>query len=162
MPCFTAPIDGNGQLIVTSWVTDVSLSMDMNKIDEAIAGNSVEKLAGLGIICCHSLLDTGANKSCITERLAESLNLTIQGSNQIHSVSESTTANLYRVNIHIPFSRATVQGSRMIADWELRNWRDVKVIGISSTVQAYDLLLGIDFIRQGALHVSDKNFTFCI
>ena len=42
------------------------------------------------------------------------------------------------------------------------NSLDMRVFGIPGIGESYDVLLGIDFIRHGALHVSGGHFTFCI
>ncbi len=161
MPCFTAHIDASGQLLANVWVTDSAKGEDA--LNPILADFDPEKLDAHDVRYCRAILDTGANRSCITERLAESLNLNIYGVEGMASVSESTEANLYRVNVHVPFSGKTKNlGDKIVQEISVSNWMDVRVLGIPGIEESFDVLLGIDFIRQGALHVSGGHFTFCI
>ena len=160
MPCFTANINTNGQLLADVWVTDSAQSNE--EFQRILADLRPDNLDPPGMKRCRALLDTGANKSCITERLAKSLDLNIQGAATISSVSESVNVNLYRVNIHMPFPGSVTQREgALVQNLQLTNWQGVQVFGIAGIDKSHDVLLGIDFIRQGALHVSGIQFTFC-
>lgn len=159
MPCFTAPINDNGQILVRALVTDAARGE--SEFAEMFAAADPKNLDAHGIKSCNALLDTGANKSGIAERLAESLELNIFGTGNAASISGIAAVNVYRVNIHIPFGGAAVKAGKEMYKVELSNWADAEVLGISGG-KSYDVLLGIDFIRHGALHVSGGHFTFCI
>ena len=160
MPCFTANINENGQLLTNVWVTDSAQGNE--ELQRILADPRPDNLGSSGMKYCCALLDTGANKSCITERLAESLNLNIQGATTISSVSESVDSNIYSVNIHIPFPGAVMlREGALVQSMQLTNWQGVQVLGIAGVDKSYDVLLGMDFIHKGALHVSGAQFTFC-
>ena len=160
MPCFTAPVK-SGQLLINVLVTDAMQGeRDIQKVFTLTDLNDTA-LREQGVKPCCALLDTGASNSCITQRLAEFLDLNIQGKRQIASVSESTNANLYRVNIHFPISKNIMNDDKVIQEINITNWLNVQAFGIPGISEEFDVLLGVDVILQGALHVSGGQFTFC-
>ena len=155
MPCLTAPITDNGQLLIVAWVSDAAT---VNVVaDVAHPGNSeVEP--------CSALLDTGANASCISERCAQKLGLIVRGKKNITSVSHSEVPlNEYRINIQIPFGGPVHhQDAQAVQNVVVFNIQNLLVAGMPGVNPDFDLLLGMDIIAPGSLHVSGDRFTFCL
>ena len=141
MPCFTLPISEKGQLIITALVGDAGDGAEIKRLHQ-----------------CHAMLDTGANASCVSNRLADKMQLTVRGKKEYASVSQMAAADLYRVNINIPFPPTPGEHKESVT---FRYWNNVEVFGIPGVDQSFDVLLGMDLICHGALHVSGGQFTFC-
>ena len=148
MPCLTAPITEKRQLIVEAWVTDATLDFSDGAFHPEKHPHSQ----------CDALLDTGANKSCIADRLARKLGLSVHEKQKISSISDSTESNVYRINIHVPFDALLRREGRIVVS----NCFNMSVFGIPGIDDSFDLLLGLDYISQGSLHVAGDAFTFCI
>ena len=143
MPCFTLDVSSSGQLLIDVHVT----SGDAKQVALGDANRF------------RALVDTGANCSCVTERLARKLNLTSVGKTETTAALNRGEVRVYQVGVHIPSPLAHPDGSQEMVS---RNFSSVKVLEMSSLQESFDLLIGMDIISTGGLHVSNGHFTFCI
>lgn len=150
MPCFTGPISREGEVIVDAWVGNATVSG---------VAESWEEIQKENMMPLKALLDTGATHSCVTDRLAREMGLTVVARRQFASVSEVTDGNVYEVYVHIPFPARTAHDSNLHVTVGSTGRIEVSGIPIEP---AFDVLLGMDVIALGSLHVSGRRFTFCL
>ena len=144
MPCFTLPVSPGGQLLIDAHVTP----------------GGVESAALTDANRFRALVDTGATGTCVTDRLARKLDLTKIGKIETTAALNRGEVPLYQVCIHIPAPVAQLDGAR--EGFVFRHFAPVRVSEMSSLQEIFDLLIGMDIISAGSLHVSDGHFTFCI
>jgi len=154
MPCFNGTVNAEKELIAYAWVSDAVSVSDPKEGIKRIQEQRIEP--------CRMLLDTGASCSCVTDRLARKMGLTVMGKDSYGSVSEDTAeGNVYHVHIHVPFNSGVVEeDGRMYAN--IGSVGEVQVLGIPVEQASFDILLGMDIIMLGSLHVSGSVFTFCL
>jgi len=98
----------------------------------------------------RSLWDTGATTTCISDMVADTLNLIPTGKGEIHTPSGSKIINTYLVNIYLP-NQVRIE--------------DVVVYGSDIGNQNLDLLIGMDIISLGDFAITQSGgsttFSFC-
>ena len=145
MPCVTLPIPSSGQPLVPAYLADAQ---------SASAGNyrSGE---------CVALLDTGATSLAVSGRVAVRLGLSPgTGDDEIQAVIQTADgfikAATYRVNLHIP-----IPGTDYV-----RHFPKIEAVEFSGGDHLrdgdFDIIIGMDVITAGSLHISNGHFTFCI
>ena len=143
MPCVTLPIPDSGQPLVPVFLTDA-------------ASASAKNYHGGGALL--ALLDTGALSLAISGRAAVRLGLTPQFDDSVHTAAGFVRVATYSVNLHIP-----MPGSEEVREFPEMHAVEFSVRESEGDDEAeFDVILGMDVISAGALHVSDGHFTFCI
>lgn len=161
MPCFSAAVNYTGRPLTSIWAAGA----DSDSASAVAKGLSLGQLQSAGVESCQALVDTGAERSCITEQLAAKLQLSCQGITQLNSASGSVRSKLYSVNFHIqvPVGADCEDDQEEIQRRVLgASWMDVEVMSIPGIDDSFDAVLGMDVIHRGAFHVSGRQFTFCI
>ena len=95
-----------------------------------------------------ALLDTGADICGVSRELAKRLGMTPVDSSIVETVLGPVVRNIYKVDIHISI------GGRIIAFREQ----------LASEVEAKGppVIIGMNIIRHGSLHVAKNYFTFAL
>ena len=144
MPCFTLPVSAAGQLLIDVLVTPG----DVARVPQGDANRF------------RALVDTGATGTCVTERLARKLNLEDAGTVETITALHRGETPVYHVCVHIPSPVAKSDGSG--EELVFRSFAPVQASEIPPLHENFDLVIGMDIISAGSLHVSDGHFTFCI
>ena len=144
MPCFTQQIIHN-QILINVFITASDVGSDDKNYDTRSA------------ISFRALVDTGATRSCVSHRVVKKMKIEAIDKKQVQTAAGLSESNLYRVNFHIP---VVVGGEQYEQKLNLKNFFELDVSEVSLS-EHYDVLLGMDVIMHGALHVSGNQFTFC-
>lgn len=141
MPTFSGTVK-NRQII---FVTVASISGDPNSQKKAYS----------------SLLDTGAQGTCVSQRVAQELGLVSIGTAEIIPVNgQSILTEKYRIRLDIPITSGVVlRDGKEIPETTLRGF-DVDVALLPYQPQTYDVLLGLDFLS--GFHVTMYGGTFIL
>ena len=98
----------------------------------------------------NALIDTGAQRSHLSKKAIGELNLVKHGEAPITSASDTTMCGLYYIDLLIHTSPKSISGSCF------------EMIEFSQNPN-FDIILGMDIILQGSLHISsDRHFTISI
>lgn len=143
MPCRTEEIE-NHQLLV-----DVCLTPDMPTAQRRFRQGKFKP----GVDSLRALLDTGATGSAISSETVDSLKLTPLKKIPVMTGAGKIETWVYRVNIH----PVVMEGDNS----HVRHHINVEVIEFPAG-DDFDVILGMDLISRGALHVACGHFTFCI
>ena len=101
----------------------------------------------------NCLLDTGAQKTLISEKVAVEVALTPIGTTDIIPASgEVVTTNKYRIRLDIPVSSETVFPGGVVKPDIAYRGKDMDVAQLPYQPNNYDILLGMDFIS--AIHLT--------
>lgn len=101
----------------------------------------------------NCLLDTGAQKTLISEKVAVEVALTPIGTADIIPASgEVVTTNKYRIRLDIPVSSETVFPGGVVKPDIAYRGKDMDVAQLPYQPNNYDILLGMDFIS--AIHLT--------
>ncbi len=111
----------------------------------------------------RALIDTGAQKTCISENIAHKLSLVSKGKSRMASASEVTSSNTYHIDLYIPISQeqSVMQGEKLVGvmqDLNLRKHTKLSVSEIKSFSPNFDLLLGMDVLKQCIFIFSHNEF----
>ena len=90
----------------------------------------------------NALIDTGATKSCITEKLAKKLNLIPIGKTTITGASGKKNSDIFKVCLCIPVKNKNLQHYEMI---ETDVLSCSSIIGIENN---FDVILGMDILKD--------------
>ncbi|MDX2073493.1 MAG: aspartyl protease family protein [Alphaproteobacteria bacterium] len=132
MPCLTGVLNNSLQAI----------------IDVAVAPTSGQAHAKLQNF--RALIDTGANRTCITAHVVQALSLSPIGKLPMRSASHTIDTNIYMVDLGLPF------GGIMRLD------KGKEVMECCDNSE-FEIIIGMDIISQGTLTVSpDNRFIFCL
>ena len=140
MHCFTEKIVG-GQILVPVFITtpvgeDSALSAD----------NFVQ-----------ALVDTGATRTCISPRAVKTLGVSPIDKKDVHTAAGKVQKFVYQINAHVMLPHEQEEGEK---HFHMKNYILIDVMEADCPPR-FDMLLGMDVIRQGSLHVSGEHFTFC-
>ena len=154
MPCFTDSVSKDRQILIDVAVADAVAD------DDALAPEDVEvDLRALPHV--QALLDTGANGCYISADLAVRLNLREISEAMITTASERILAKVYQVRFFIPMQmKKTTQKGELLALVATTN--KIEVRELPKISPEFDVIIGMDIIAPGSLHVSGDRFTFCL
>ena len=109
----------------------------------------------------QSLLDTGAQGTCVSQKVAQELGLVSTGTAQIIPVNgQSILTHKYRIRLDIPITSGIVlRDGKGIPETSLRGL-DVDVALLPYQPKTYDILLGLDFLAP--FHVTMYGGTFIL
>ena len=96
----------------------------------------------------HSLLDTGAQTTCISEKVAAELGLVPIGTADIVPANgELIRTPKYRIRLDVPIEGGVVkdEGGEEVPETTLRGL-DVDVAQLPYQPHGYDIILGLDFL----------------
>ena len=105
----------------------------------------------------NALVDTGATNSCITKKAAQSINIKPKSKSNMKTAGGVVSCNVYRVGMHIPIQ--TVR-EREKTGVDIKSFANIEVAE-TAPHDEYGVIIGMDVIMHGALHVSGETFTFC-
>ena len=100
-----------------------------------------------------SLVDTGATGCCITSNAAHRLAVQPQGNVRMRTAAGDVRTNSYWVGLHIPSESETQKAPDAGSFWEIE-------AAETSPHEEYDVIVGMDVIMRGTLHVSGERFVF--
>ena len=100
-----------------------------------------------------ALIDTGAMKTCVTNKLASELNLTSRGKSLMISATEKVSVNEYFVHLYIPIDHISpvVKNNKVSgvqANLNLKAIQKLKVQEMLYSPSNFDVLLGMDVLDQ--------------
>ena len=146
MACFSGKIN-NRQILAIVYVTP------MAELDGA--ENKMVTLASHKVF--NALVDTGATNSCITKKVAQSINIKPKSKSYMSTAGGVVPCNVYRIGMHIPIR---VVHEREKTGVDIKSFANIEVVE-TAPHDEYDVIIGMDVIMSGALHVSGETFTFC-
>ena len=101
----------------------------------------------------NCLLDTGAQRTLISERVASEVGLTSIGTTGIIPASGKVLkSNKYRIRLDIPIGSETVFPGGVVKPDIVYRGKDMDVAQLPYQPNNYDILLGMDFIS--AIHLT--------
>lgn len=150
MPCVQTKIQNN-QAVLPIAVTEsgkAQMLYDQEKKEQSIT------MQNPAII--PALIDTGATGSCISEEVAEKLNIQADGQEYITGVHGTQMTNIYYVDILLIDIHHLIQ--------------NIKLFGIEGLKgNQYKAIIGMDIIQRGTLHFNYRSTlspggicTFCL
>ena len=105
-----------------------------------------------------ALIDTGATASCITEKIANELNLFPFSKREVSNTTGTHASNIYKVCFILPIDLV----NRNTVSRNLNPFVNIEVIGIMGGNQNFDAIIGMDIISKGSLHITNGVYTFCV
>ena len=109
---------------------------------------------------CLALIDTGANRSCITDKLAKELKLSPISVESVNNTTGIHTTNVYRINILVASYNVNHQQKE---DLSVKNFLGVNVMEIKHMDNnKFQCILGMDIIKQGHLTFFDNSYVFSL
>ncbi len=147
MPSIRGKHDGS-QILLNVAIFDVDI------LDRAKNTDS------FGVNVFTALVDTGAQRTCITERAARAVGLSPIGKVPIRGVSGLNYHNNYLFRVGFAFSSAEEQSTAQLSRVHLVD-QVIEGAELSLGNSRFDVLLGMDVISIGTLTISrDKTFIF--
>ena len=145
MPCISGQYDPEVGVLLQVAV------LSGGDLNQAIRSNSEEPSTGVMGAPVNGLLDTGADHTCVSRRLAQSLNLRPSGKVPVSGATGASEMNQYMIDLLLQF------GQNSIAITEHM------VTEFTSSSTAYDMLVGRDIICQGVFTMDfSGRFSFSI
>ena len=152
MPCFSTQLTPQNQFLVSVCIFDDQEVRKHKNLDVVVRANPNPKPY-------KALIDTGANGSCISEEIAQELNLTPTCKKQMMTAGDPVECNEYDVHICIPITeplsfREVKEGEKIIHlpdDFVVhaRSWKS-STFGLpqQDSERGYDCLLGMDILKD--------------
>ena len=146
MPCVSHPFDPSIGPIVDVGIAEAGAFRSV--------GGSNGQLPFRGY---RALVDTGADRTCISRQIADEIGLRPTGKLQMASASEVSETNTYLVDLALAFGDPSAGAMSVVRD-------NVMVMEFESNNKNYQVLLGRDFISNGLFSMTgyDKRFTICL
>ena len=121
-------------------------------LNKAIQSNSDESPIGVMGAPVSGLLDTGADHTCVSRRLAQSPNLRPSGKIPVSGATGASEMNQYMIDLLLQFGQNSIAiTEHMVTEFT------------SDSTTAYDMLVGRDIICQGVLTMDfSGRFSFSI
>ncbi len=156
MPCFTENII---RLQPICNVVIISPPID-NKIDNEIQ-------IDIDLFQKHTykaLLDTGATKSCISDKIVEKLEISPFQMEKVANTLQVTKVPIYKVCLFIPFSKILQKNDGSLHnDVKLNSFMNIEVAEIKEHQEnTFSAIIGMDIISQGNLNISANSYNFCL
>ncbi len=111
-----------------------------------------------------ALIDTGASHSAITKKVVEKLGLLPYSKTTVNTATKTEEVNTYQVSVFIPIeeSQDILQGDseiQIVRNVHIQHY-PLKVSELRSSPHEFDVIIGMDIIKQGILIVNGDSFTF--
>jgi predicted aspartyl protease len=101
-----------------------------------------------------ALFDTGATQTCITQELANFLNLNPIGKTQINTANGTIDVNVYKIKIGLPFP---------VSNNKIRIEAPEEILAVEvSNNPMWKIIIGMDIIQKGLLIVDNGNYIFSL
>ena len=121
-------------------------------LNKAIQSNAEESLIGVMGAPVNGLLDTGADHTCVSQSLAQKLNLRPSGKISVSGATGVSEMNQYMIDLLLQFG----QISNAITEHVVTEFT-------SNSTTAYDMLVGRDIICRGVFTMDfSGHFSFSI
>lgn len=143
MPCFTQKVINN-RILMAVLISPI-------RDDEKVVVNLKNSF--------RALVDTGATLSCITHKVADNLGIAPIDKIKMQTAAGLAEKNLYCINLYIPVNIPAIKKTDSI-EVNLKHFSKIEVSEVSLS-DHYDVIIGMDVIMAGSLHVSAGYFTFC-
>ena len=144
MPCFTRSIEDD-QLIVNASLRPGALS------PRRADASAREDARGRNVVV-PALIDTGATSCGISSRLARDIGAVPVSKTDVFTANGVARVNLFLVDIHV----------MMEEEGAVVEFSDVSAMGFPDDGSDIPMILGMDLICAGSLHVSGHVFTFAL
>ena len=163
MPCLSTQLTAKGQFLINIFIIDTRKSQNKNKVD--IFKNLKTHTA---------LIDTGATRSCITEEVAEELELIPTCKNKMYTAGKPIECNGYDIEIAIPITEVKEfevakdkQNKKRVVPksgtTHIRAWKSsVSSLPSQGKYRGYDCLLGMDVLASCTFQYNGGRFTICL
>ncbi len=104
----------------------------------------------------RALVDTGAQKTCISKKLASQLSLLSKGKTSMQSASNIVSVNNCHVDLYIPIRKAIplINEDKIVEEQQelsLKRHHKLFVSEMPMTTDLFDLLLGMDVLTECTL-----------
>ncbi|MCY4505267.1 MAG: retroviral-like aspartic protease family protein [Hyphomicrobiales bacterium] len=155
MPSFSLPL--HSELLLP--ICDIFVYREIRNLEEFVRFKDE-------IIKNHfkALIDTGANQSCISDRLAQELQLESVANDSTVNTAGRVVAPVYEVSLFLPAPRqAAARASSGEGDvgTDVRPFLKQRVYQIKYTEgNVFDVIIGMDLIQQGHLTIVGGSFHF--
>lgn len=160
MPCFNTQLTKTGQFLAKVYIIPKS------EILESGGKINLENRRG-----CIALVDTGANRSAISEEIAKELNLTPTGKISIRTAGHPVDCNVYEIHMVIPVQEiiglkqiekegkvATVPESML----HIRGWPvSAHALPKQKEHRGFDCLIGMDILATCTFQYADGVLRIC-
>ena len=143
MPCFTRRIDDD-QMVVNASLRSSALSPR----PAAAAGRGARERG----IVVPALIDTGATVCGISSKLARDIAAASVSKTEVFTANGVARVNLFLVDIHVMME----EEDAVVA------FSDVSAMEFPDDGSDIPVILGMELIRAGSLHVSGHVFTFAL
>lgn len=111
----------------------------------------------------QSLLDTGAQRTLISPRIANQVGLVPIGYISIIPANgQPVSCNKYRIRLDIPVSAGIALPAGGVGAGTILRGKEMDVAELPYQPQNHDVLLGMDFLRELHLTIFDQNFILSI
>lgn len=104
----------------------------------------------------EAVIDTGATISCITNQLADKLELVAEEAQEIITAGGTFEQNLYNIDIRIEFPLPNSE--RGLTGNPHKEFSNIEVVAN----EANYMLIGMDIIMRGSLEVHGDKFSFSL
>ncbi|MBI2716886.1 MAG: retroviral-like aspartic protease family protein [Rhizobiales bacterium] len=149
MPCLSGSFDPRDGIYYTVTILPVPVP--------GAVGNVISNQTLHGF---KALFDTGAQCTCVSQRVAEKVGLSPRGRGNLISASEVKETNIYLFNVG--FVMSSTQDAQGKVSGHLQIFGPLQGLEIrAEDSDDVDVLIGMDVLGRGALHVGfDGRFLF--
>ena len=145
MPCISGQYDPEVGVLLQVAV------LPGGHLNQAIRSNSEMPSVGVMGAPVNGLLDTGADHTCVSRRLAQSLNLRPSGKVPVSGATGANEMNQYMIDLLLQFGQNSIAMTEHM------------VTEFTSSSTAYDMLVGRDIICQGVFTMDfSGRFSFSV
>ncbi len=113
-----------------------------------------------------ALVDTGAQSSCINEKVVDTLDLQQMGSRPIEGVNGISHNPTYVIDLFIPIfsvnreveEEQIVETRRLLS---IKGWKEYMVSQFIMKSNNFDVILGMDILKDFSFYMHNNEFTIC-
>ena len=166
MPCFSTTLTPSDQFLIKVFI------FDDKRVSEYGGDFNTLMKKHPNTKAYRALVDTGANGSCISEEVAQELELTPTCKKQMKTAGNPAECNEYDIHICIPVEEITSymqvkRGERVVdmpssAMMHVKSWKS-SVFGLpqQDNERGYDCLLGMNVLKTCTFQYAQGIITIC-
>ncbi len=128
MPSYKASVENNACYVIV-WISQAARGGQVT--DDTMQSNKPFR----------ALIDTGATRSCITEKVAKAINISPTSKAPMMSASGMKNANVYDISLSLPIAQVSDGG----ASEAIKTFLSLPVMEITDN-ESFDVILGMDFL----------------